>query len=410
MPRWTTGATALFLLSFLGLAGCSRTTVVLWTDRPEVAPVVEQFNAEQDEHVVELQYEQDASRSLRLTDSVPDVVIAGSLEDQSTAALFRSLDRLLKHDVVPEAFYQPLLASGYRSNNQLLLPVSFNLPLVYFAKGAVELDDGITLSPDQMREAGVSFTEIAEDGAERISFSPLWDGEFLYELIRLQGFNVTEDSEGNPQWSLDALLGGVNTAMAWIAEDNGGVAVDESFQDQYLYDPIIRLVQQGRVQFGYEASDVFFRRSDTARSNLEYRWLGEPGDVPVLETVVYAGIPRGSANRDGASSFLAWLLSNETQQRILANNRQKRIDSFGVLGGFSSLWKVTERMIPVSYPDLMYAVPPADWLRFPPPSPRHWAAARPVVVYPWLLREVAGQSQSRDLASAVSAWLLQQED
>ena len=399
------------VLALVGIfIGCGSATVVLWTDTSEAAPVVELFNAEQDRYVVELRYEQDVSRALRMSEESADVVIARGIDDASTARLFRSVDRLLGGAIDPNEFYEPLLANGSRSGRQLLLPLSFNLPLMYFTDRNIRATDGISLSPDQMRAAGVEFNTIDEERADQIAFSPLWDGSFLYELIRFEGLVVEENAAGEPEWSLDALLGGMNVAIAWVADDNGGVTIDGAFQAQYLYDPIIRLVQQGRILFGYDSSDSFFRRSDAARSGLQFRWLGNEQDVPVLESIVYAGIPDRATNRSGAEAFITWLFDVDLQTELLANNRRKRIDTFGVVGGFSSLWRVTERAIPDQYPDLRSLIPPADWMRFPPPSPRHWGAVVETVVQPWLLREAARQPQSRDLASSVSAWLLQQEE
>jgi len=409
MPRKTLLPAVALAMSIL-FAGCGSATVVLWTDRSEVAPVVELFNAEQDLYVVELRYEADVSRALRISEESADVVIAGSIEDASTARLFRPVDRLLGRAIDPDEFYEPLLANGSRSGRQFLLPLSFNLPLIYFSEWDVGTGGEISLSPEQMRAAGTEFNAIDEERADRIAFSPLWDGSFLYELIRFEGLAVEETASGEPEWPLDALLGGMNVAIAWIADDNGGVAIDGAFREQYLYDPIIRLVQQGRILFGYDSSDSFFRRSDEARSGLQFRWLGSEHDIPVLESIVYAGIPVRATNRPGAEAFITRLFDVDLQTELLANNRRKRIDTFGMVGGFSSLWRVTERAIPDQYPDLRSFIPPAHWMRFPPPSPRHWAPVVESVVQPWLLREAADQAQSRDLASSVSAWLLQQEE
>ena len=82
--------------------GCGSATVVLWTDKPEAAPVVELFNAEQDRYVVELRYEPDVSRALRLSETSADVVIAEAIEDASTARLFRPVDRLLGNTIDPD--------------------------------------------------------------------------------------------------------------------------------------------------------------------------------------------------------------------------------------------------------------------------------------------------------------------
>jgi ABC-type glycerol-3-phosphate transport system substrate-binding protein len=390
--------------------GCSGETVVLWTDRADAAPAVELFNHSQDRYVVELRLDEEISRRLRLEATVADVVIADAIEDESTSRLFRPLDRLLGEPLDPGEFYSNLLENGQRGNRQFLLPVSFNLPLVYFAADVPGSGTTVTLAPETMRETGAGFNEIGEERAERLGFSPLWDGRFLYELTRYGGFSVSEGESGEPHWELGSLLGGMNQAISWVEDDNGGISIDTAFREQFLYDPIIRLVQSGRILYGYDSSDHYFGRSDESRSGLDFLWFGDRGRVPVLETVVYAGIPDSAQNTAGAREFLTWFFTEEVQSQLIRSNRRNRIDSFGVVGGFSSLWRVTERVIPVEYPALAARVPPASWLQFPPPLPRHWAAVIDPVVIPWLLREASGESQSRDLTEVVSAWLLQQEE
>lgn len=392
------------------LAGCTNTTVVLWTDRADAAPLAEMFNVQQNEYVMELRYDPDMNRAVRLEDTNADVVIAQSIEDESTAQLFRSVERLLNRDLDRGEFYQSLLENGRRGGRQMLLPLSFNLPVVYFLSREADPWDEAIVTIDEMREASRVFNELGDGQATRIAFSPLWNSAFLYELVRLEGFRVSESESGEPEWPLESLLPGINVAEDWVRLDNGGLDTDNSFRDQYLYDPAVRLVQQGRVQFGYDDSSTFFRRTDSGRSGLEFRWLGSEQRVLALEHVVYAGIPDSASNRPAAEAFLTWLFQPETQEQLLFENRRKRVDSFGIVGGFSSLWKISERSLPLHYPELESRVPPRTWIDFPLPSPRHWNSATGTVVRPWLIREVSGQTQARDLTASVQSWLLQQEN
>jgi ABC-type glycerol-3-phosphate transport system substrate-binding protein len=381
---------------------------VLWSDHAEAAPIVELFNASQDRYVVELVYHSDVNRQLRLDPEPADVVIARSIEDSATARLFRSLEPLLRNGVDPSRFYAQLLATTERSGRHQLLPVSFNLPLVYFTDAA--LPPGITVTPEAMREASAEFAVLAEGRAEYLGFSPLWDSRFLYELVRISGLDVRESSDGTPEWSFEGLLAGISFSREWVEEANGGIEADSAFREKYLYEPQAMLVRSGRVLFGYDTSDGYFERSDLAREDLDFRWLGSEGSVPVLETITYAGIPERAENRAGAEAFLTWFLDPEVQTEILATNQRKRIDRFGLLGGFSSLWEISERAIPQYHPELESRVPPAAWLEFPDPHPRHWESVTREIVEPWLAREVGGQPQARDLEASVRAWLLQQEE
>ncbi|MFW5686272.1 MAG: hypothetical protein ACOC0O_06420, partial [Spirochaetota bacterium] len=73
-------------------------------------------------------------------------------------------------------------------------------------------------------------------------------------------------------------------------------------------------------------------------------------------------------------------------------------------------WRLNESHLADYYPELEGRIPPASWLEFPAASPRHWGELVPQVVEPWLVREVQGTPQARDLEAGVRAWLLQQED
>ena len=398
---------------FLGLllvpAGCSPTAVVLWTNAPDLVPAVELYNASQSDHIVELVYRADLDSALRLAETPPDLVVGTSIADQATTRLLQPLDRLMRRELDAESFYADLLATGARNGRQYLLPVSFNLPIIYFSGSLPEIDRSIIISPHELQERSEAFNAAEDNEWVRLAYSPIWNPTFLYQYLRTMGFQGHEAENGAPAWQADALVDGIAAAQAWI-DGHGGREADRTFQQKYLYDPQIELVRRGRVAYGYDASDRFLARSDARREGLGFRWLGTDGAIHVLEEVVYAGIPTGAGSRRGAERFLTSLLTEEQQAVVMESVLRKRVNSFGFAGGFSSLWRVTERHLPVHYPELAGRIPPAAWLRFAPASPRHWDSIVREVVEPWLMREVTGTIQARDLESSVRAWLMQQED
>ncbi len=405
LPKSPLIATAAILV----LAGCSPTAVVLWTNVPDLVPAVELYNASQDDHVVELVYHTELASALRLAETRPDLVIGTSISDRATAGMMQPLDRLMRRELEEDAFYADLLASGVRNGRQHLLPVSFNLPLVYFAGGPVDAGTPIIIGPQEIRARGDEFNEARNGSWMRVAYSPIWNPAFLYQYLRTHGFVAREAQNGAPVWPIEALLGGISGAREWMS-DHGGLEADRAFQERYLYDPQIELVRRGRVAYGYHTSDRFLLLSDVRRAGLRYRWFGTTDEIRVLERIVYAGIPAGAASRRGAERFLADLFNVERQVEIMESTLRKRASVFGIVGGFSSLWRVTERHMPVLYPQLEGMIPPAGWLRFPPAQPRHWMNLVPQVVEPWLMREVAQAAQTRDLESSVRTWLMQQED
>lgn len=395
-----------FLLIFLS---CSPVRVVVWTNVPELAPTVELFNAAQTDHVLELVYEPALGSALRLAETPPDVVIGTAIEDAATAQLFESLDRIVRREIDADEFYGDLLAAGRRDDRQHLLPFAFNLPLVYFRRGVPQAGTPIAVTPSEMQERSAEFNRSSGDRAIAIAYSPVWEPSFLYQFLRVHGLRPHEAADGSPDWSDETLQSGINAARAWI-DLHGGAAADRAFAEEYLYDPTIQLVRRGRIAYGYERSDRYFSLSDQRRAGLGFRWLGDGETIPVLEDVVYAGIPVGASSRRGAERFLIDLFTVERQIEIVESALRKRVDAFGVAGGFSALWRVNEVHLPERYPVLSSMIPTAAQLRFPPPSPRHWHAIVNEVVEPWLVREVLALPQSRDLETNVRAWLLQQED
>lgn len=409
VPRRLASRAWLSLVLLFLFASCSPVRVVVWTDVPEIAPTIELFNASQDDHVLELVYEPALGSSLRLAETPPDVVIGTAIEDAATAALFEPLDRIMRRSVDESEFYGTLLAAGRRDDRQHLLPLSFNLPLVYFRRGVPQADTPITITPAEMRARGEEFNQSAGERLVAIAYSPVWEPDFLYQFLRVHGLRPHESGDGSPEWSPQTLASGIEAARQWI-DQNGGTDADRAFADQYLYDPTIQLVRRGRIAYGYERSDRYFSLSDQRRADLGFRWLGNDEAIPVLEEIVFAGIPVGATSRRGAERFLTDLFTVERHVSIMESALRKRVDAFGVAGGFSALWRVNELHLPERYPELAAMIPSAARLRFPPPSPRHWHSIVDEVVEPWLVREVLALPQSRDLETNVTAWLLQQEE
>lgn len=404
-PRLLVGALMLFVL----LTGCSQTAVVLWTDVPEIVPAVEGFNASQERHVVEIVYEPEITSALRLAETPPDLVVGRFIENRATRRLLQPLDRLLRRELDADEFYPRLLATGASDGQQYLLPVAFNLPLVYFTNRVPEVGTPIVIGPREMRARADAFNAMQDERWVRIAYSPVWNQAFLYEYVRALGFAVHEGEEGVPEWSFESVVAGVTAARDWL-ELNGGAAADAAFQERYLYDPQLRLVHRGRVAYGYARSDEFLSLNATRREDLGFRWFGTDASIRVLEDIVYAGIPNGAKASDGARTFLVHLFTVDRQVDLIESALRKRVDGFGVAGGFSSLWRLNETHLADYYPALEGKIPPASWLEFPAASPRHWGRLVPQVVEPWLMREVMEVPQGRDLEASVRAWLLQQED
>lgn len=390
-------------------SGCAPSAVSVWTDVPALVPSVELYNASQDQIIVELTYLPNLGSALLLAESPPDMAIGSFLENQMLAPLFAPLDRMIRQNSLADDIYPDLLKAGQWDGRQIVLPLSFELPLVYFLSTVRRFDEPIVISADEMRSEAVDFNVRSNTTHSRISYSPVWEPPLLHELARIAGMNREQAEDGSPRWDSNAIALTVATAQEWL-EEHGGVSESLRFAEEYLYDPQIRLVQSGRVQYGFESSSGFLSLSDARRDGLSFRWLGSDDRVMAMEGMVSAGVLAAGGNARGAQEFLLSLLSAEFQGEVLRSTRSKQLEIFGFAGGFSSLWQVNATLVPEFFPSVRNMVPSPREIIFPTASPRHWGDIVTQVIEPWLVREVLGQAQARDLEQSVRAWLLQQEN
>ena len=261
-----------------------------------------------------------------------------------------------------------MLATGASDGQQYLLPVAFNLPLVYFRSEVPPVGTSVVMSVEEIRAAGDTFNAQQDERWTRLAYSPVWNPSFLYQYLRLEGFIVRQSEAGTPGWPFEALVSGVTSAREWLAS-HGGPEADNAFATKYLYDPQLQLVRSGRVAFGYSASNEYLSLSDARRDGLGFRWLGEDRTIHALERVVYAGIPNGARSQAGAEEFIVNLFSVDQQVALVESSLRKRVDVFGVVGGFSSLWRINEAHLAEYYPELRRGDSAVALDRLPPGEP-----------------------------------------
>ncbi|MCR4790204.1 MAG: hypothetical protein K5839_03905 [Treponemataceae bacterium] len=80
------------------------------------------------------------------------------------------------------------------------------------------------------------------------------------------------------------------------------------------------------------------------------------------------------------------MLSEETQSQMINRSRNMKLNSasFGILGGFSSIKNVNEKVLTMHYPDLMKNLPVSDYLSPINAHPSYWTTIKESVLYPYL--------------------------
>jgi ABC-type glycerol-3-phosphate transport system substrate-binding protein len=383
------------------------TTAVLWTDRPEFAVYVEDFNAGQDRYKIEVRYF--ASPAQKLTDNgeYPDIAAGSWLKSASTRTLFRPLDALFKDSLDPAAFYPRLLALGRIDDKQYLLPVSFNLPALVFSRETGDLlSNQFVIGLEEIKSAGKAYNLETEGAFSRMGFSPAWDNEFLFVTAML--FKASFREAAPLAWDANALNRAVLYIRQWIEEANTGIKAEDDFVFKYFFDPPAKLVTGGRILFTYMDSSAFFTQREEQLSNLDLRWISEGDAIPLSEDMTFIGICKDGKAQKAAMAFTQWFFQEETQRAFLEKTRAYRLNetSYGIANGFSALRTVTENVFPQYYPRLLGRMPPEAFLSPPNILPRNWTAIKERVILPYLHDRIrsAFPDTARSLERRLTDW------
>ncbi|MFH2115538.1 MAG: hypothetical protein ABIJ86_13635 [Spirochaetota bacterium] len=402
----TTGLAAL-------LTSCSlfeSTVAELRTDVPEMAVYAAYFNASQSQFKIHVEYEPELAASLLGNSPKPALVVGKFIKIPEARNAFQSLDHLFSELLLNQSsFYPGLLELGTLEGRQLLLPVSFNLPLIALSKSQeTSLPDNFVLSIVDLERLGMEYNQKTKDSFTRMGFGPRWSPEFMYAVIRLHGV----DFKPGPtlKWNYLALETGIAYLRAWSERVNESILKEEEFQFKYLYLPAYRSLEEGRIAYAAMGSSDFFLIPEERRSGLAFRWLSKDGVIPLDDEVVYAGICRGAEGKQVAEAFLKWFYTEGTQRKILEDARRFRsIEiSFGVAGGFSAIRSVNEKLFPLFYPSLLGRLPPGSYFSVPPALPSYWLDLMREVILPFLIEAmapVAIEDPNAVLESRVQAWM-----
>lgn len=405
-------AVALVLAAFLLETGCSLISGkvgVLWTNRPEFTAYAELFNASQNRFRIEVVYKADPVLSLATEQSVPDLVVGYRENAVPTVRRFISLDQIVNRaGVNPTLFYADLLREGRYDGRQVLLPISFDLPtLLSQATAASPAGQDTTITLAQVRERALSFDKGSTESHRVLAFSPRWRGGFLYLTAQMMGADFHQSSRGQLVWDEPKLASAVSYLQSWIGQVDGGAENDADFQEKYLYDPVDRLLASGRVAYYYMPLSAFATLSPTARSAIRPQWVAEDGHIPVLDDILFFGIPHWARNRAAAFAFLEWFYRPQTQRLLLETAQSEHLNVFGIANGLSALSEVNEQDFPRSYPFLIGRVPKEALLSFPKPLPPDWQGVRNEVVIPWLDHEALTPTSESTLQDRLKSWRLQ---
>jgi len=403
---------AILIFSVL-LATCpvqEKKTAVLCTNHPEFTAYAESFNTYQDEYRIIIAYSDTPRNNISENGKCEfDLVIDSHLNSVRFLPRFASLDTLFEEELIkPDRFYTPLMEQGRYDDKQVLLPISFNLPAIMFKSGIEPLtQDSFMISLDQLEELNKQFSTRTEKGYTRLGLSLRWNPEMLYLITLLNGTEFHESETGSFLWNSGGLKKSVDYVRVWTNELNGGIAAEREFDQKFMVEPSYNLISEERILCYYRDLTDFYNLPSQKREKLNILWPSAEGRIPVLPDILFAAIPQAAQGEKAARAFLAWFLSEKTQEELLSSTQYKRLRTFGIAGGFSSLQLVNEQILPTYYPDLVGYIPGSDYLSFPPPLPSEWPLIKSDVLLPWLIEQANTETTDELMRERLEIWMRQ---
>lgn len=403
------------LILCLSMASCSFVLggqkAQLWTSCPALSQYVEDFNAQNGRHHIELVYVKDLDKALRERKDRPALAAGYWLKNSRTRSDFLPVDKLFTDmKLNAKAFYPDLLKMGRVGARQVLIPLSFNLPTVIFSDpDQAQVKAGQTIDIEDMRRASLAFNQAQAGGFSRMGFSPRWDSGFLYASVAAFGPAFRESKPLS--YNEDSLQKAIDFERQWV-KGNSSVAAEDEYRFRYLYDPSYKSVVGGRALFAYLSSADFFLLPEETRDGLDYRWLSYRDRVDILDDVTMVGLCRRGSGMRAAEAFLAWLYRVDTQSRLLESSRQNGTAEliFGINGGFSALRPVTENILPSHYPSLLSHKFQGTSLNAPASLPANWPEIKQGFLIPYLYELASQEGETQlpgqgEIQSRIDAWL-----
>lgn len=404
---------AFFSILIIFFASCTKnnspTALTFWIENREIARYVELFNSTHKDIKIVLVYKENPALEIQ-NESPPDIIEGPWLRTERTSKNFKNITSIFDSSFKEESFYPQFLEAGKIGKKQYLLPISFNLPAVIFStENENFLSDDYVISLEAMKDSCAEFTKKndTESKITQIGFPVLDNKEFVNLSAKLFGtqFHKTKNSI---DWNEDGLARSVEFLRDWISEININAQTEIDFAYKYLSMPGYRQVNTGRCLFAFMQSDDLFSLSPAHVSNIGYRWISKGDKLPINDSLSMIGISAKSKHAKEAKEFLKWLLSTETQKQIIEMKFTSKLDTdtFGIAGGFSSLWEVTEQILPSHYTMLMSNIPQKDALEIPEQLPSNWETIKSRVITPYMTQACSTENYTSimPLSERIKVW------
>lgn len=363
----------------------------------------EQFNSIQNKEKVLFLYYDDTRESLN-QDQLPDLIVDYDIQDIHKKIHLSNLRFTIGSK---NQYYKELLNAGKVLNKQLLVPLSFNLPLLAYRHTPGYNEFPLFLNIEDIPQHAITLNKSSRYEYNAIGFSPLWDLEALYishRLLGLQYFTKNETFYFPPI----SLTQSHQMVSDWVGQFIPDLYMEELFRDKYRNTPGEELLRKNLVKFFFYPSNKFFQTFKEVQKENLFSWFSFENQTPAIENFLLAAIPTKANNTRGAKKFLKWLLNAKTQKILIDKKIQVGYESFGLCDGFSSIKSVNQNTISKVYPAFKLApIPSEKQILFPKSVPIGYAQAKDQVIAPWLYKKLLNR-QEMELSFEIDRWVKQQ--
>ena len=311
----------LILISLQFFSSCKNSKpIIIWTDCPEFATYAEIYNGKNNTKVLAV-YKENLVESFPPTtdEATPDIIVGSWLESMNLKKYFLPLDYLLSENILGrDRFYSQLLSIGYFDEKQYLLPVSFNLPCVFFLSELdIEISNEYMLSLDEIKTISKGFNKLNKSKIyTKMGFAPSWNSDFLYTATKLLDVGFYEKN-GEIVWDELFLENAVEYLKSWTTENNTSTTSESDFKFKYLYTPEYKWITEENVMFAYASSEELFANPEEKLSKIDFRWLNADEKIPIEDNVVTMGIYKKSSKMKDAEYFITWFLDEKNQTILM---------------------------------------------------------------------------------------------
>ena len=394
------------------------TDAYMITNVPQAVFYAEQFNVQQKRYKIHCIYEKNLEKiqQTNTRKKFPALIFGNHIFSEKVLPQLDDISYLFATlSISRRDFYESLLQSGLIQNRQLLLPVSFNIPLVIMPKNfdSAAMEPGAALEPgvitqiQDLRVQSNSFIKKQKNEYTAIGFHPLWSDEAMYYLFK--AFNSNFRVQKDLQWDQNNFNTALKYLKSWFDTDIITVPAVLDFKQKYEQIPPDLQLSLKKTQAWVISSKTYLLLDESRRSALKYSWLAHNNSIPVDDDAVFLGILSNGKSKDVAEAFIKWFYQYETQKKLMELNKLFRLDEidFGIANGFSALIDVTEKVFPLYYKELLGKLPPKLMISTINVLPDNWQVFYKKfilpLVYEWLSAEEIFNINER-IAQEYSKW------